>query len=335
MAITYKESGVNINEGYKTVDLIKNHAKKTLNNLVLNNLGSFAGMMQLPKGYKEPILVSGTDGVGTKIAIACKYKKYDTVGIDCVAMCVNDVLCHGAQPLFFLDYIACGKLDAQVAADLVKGVSEGCLQSNSSLIGGETAEMPGFYAPGDYDLAGFSVGIVDKDKIINGKDIKPTDVLIGITSSGLHSNGCSLVRKAIKNMDEDFMGQPIWKYLLTPTKIYVNTIQKLMKKVTIKGMAHITGGGFIENTPRMFQPNANLTAVINKNSYPLPKIYEVLHSKGIEYDHMYNTFNMGIGFIICVDKNDVSKTLAEIKAIGDEAYEIGYIKEGNEKICLK
>ncbi|MDE6477590.1 MAG: phosphoribosylformylglycinamidine cyclo-ligase [Mycoplasmoidaceae bacterium] len=207
--LTYQNSGVNIHEGYKSVSLFKQHTKKTMNNLVLNGLGSFAGMLKIPGGYKKPILVSGTDGVGTKIAIACKNKKYDTVGIDCVAMCVNDVLCHGAKPLFFLDYIACGKLEAKVAADLVKGVSEGCIQSGSALIGGETAEMPGFYKAGDYDLAGFSVGIVDQDKIINGKNIKAGDALIGIASSGFHSNGYSLIRKVFTNMNETFKGKPL------------------------------------------------------------------------------------------------------------------------------
>lgn len=209
MAITYKKSGVNIHEGYKSVSLIKKHAKSTLNNLVINNLGSFAGMMSLPKGYKEPILVSGTDGVGTKIAIACEKKKFDTVGIDCVAMCVNDILCHGARPLFFLDYIGCGKLSSKVASDLVKGISVGCKQSSCALIGGETAEMPGVYKPGDYDLAGFCVGIADKAKIIDGRHIKAGDQLIGIASSGIHSNGFSLVRKLFPNMNYMYKNKPI------------------------------------------------------------------------------------------------------------------------------
>jgi phosphoribosylformylglycinamidine cyclo-ligase len=209
MAITYKDSGVNIHEGYKSVNLIKQYAKSTYNKCVINDLGSFAGMYALTKQYKNPVLVSGTDGVGTKIAVACKYKKYDTVGIDCVAMCANDVLCHGARPLFFLDYIACGKLSAKVAADLVKGVSAGCKQAQMSLIGGETAEMPGFYQPGDYDLAGFCVGVVERTKIINGKHIKPGDELIGISASGLHSNGFSLIRKVFKDMNTKFTNQAI------------------------------------------------------------------------------------------------------------------------------
>jgi phosphoribosylformylglycinamidine cyclo-ligase len=332
--LTYQASGVNIHEGYKEVKLIKGLAKATYNRNVLNSLGSFAGMFKIPSGMKEPIMVSGTDGVGTKIAIACSKKKYDTVGIDCVAMCVNDVLCHGAQPLFFLDYIACGKLDAHVAAELVKGVAEGCKQANSALIGGETAEMPGFYQPGDYDLAGFSVGVVEKDKIINGKNIKAGDVLIGLASSGCHSNGFSLIRKVFKNLNESFNNQPIWKTLLTPTKIYVKPILKLMKSVNIKGMAHITGGGFIENAPRMLS-KSGLQLVINKNSYPLPKIFQLINKKGVELNHMYNTFNMGIGFIVCVDKKDAKQTMQILKQAGEQAYEIGYVTKGKEPICLK
>lgn len=328
--LTYQNSGVNIHEGYKSVSLFKQHTKKTMNNLVLNGLGSFAGMLKIPSGYKKPILVSGTDGVGTKIAIACKNKKYDTVGIDCVAMCVNDVLCHGAKPLFFLDYIACGKLEAKVAADLVKGVSEGCIQSGSALIGGETAEMPGFYKAGDYDLAGFSVGIVDQDKIINGKNIKAGDALIGIASSGFHSNGYSLVRKVFTNMNESFKGKPLWKTLLTPTKIYVKPVLNLLKKYEIKGMAHITGGGFIENAPRMLKPNSNLQLVIDTKSYPLPDIFKLINSRGVEKSHMYNTFNMGIGFMLCVNKKDVKKILKDLSLMKEKAWEIGYV-ESNKK----
>ena len=237
--ITYKESGVNIEEGYKSVKLIKDYAARTMSNYVLNGLGSFAGMVELPEGYKKPVLVSGTDGVGTKLDIACKKKKYDTVGIDCVAMCVNDILCHGAKPLFFLDYIACGKLEAEVAADLVKGVSEGCIQSDCALVGGETAEMPGFYKEGDYDIAGFAVGIADKDEIIDGSKIEDGDALVGIAASGIHSNGFSLVRKLFTNLDEEFNGEEVWKTLITPTKIYVKPVLKLMESFEIKGMAHV------------------------------------------------------------------------------------------------
>ncbi|MGG7159764.1 phosphoribosylformylglycinamidine cyclo-ligase [Clostridium baratii] len=332
--LTYKESGVNIEEGYKSVKLIKDYAKKTMSEYVLNGLGSFGGMLELPEGYKKPVLVSGTDGVGTKLDIACKKKKYDTVGIDCVAMCVNDILCHGAKPLFFLDYIACGKLEAEVAASLVKGVSDGCLDSDCALIGGETAEMPGFYKEGDYDIAGFAVGIVDKDKIISGEKIAKGDKLIGIKSSGIHSNGYSLVRKVFKDLDREFNGRPIWETLLTPTKIYVKPVLALLEKYEIKGMAHITGGGFIENVPRMFN-GRELTAVIRKDSYPLPEIFEEMESLGVDRDHMYNTFNMGIGFVLCVKEEDVNPILKELLEMGEVAYEIGYVTSGGEGICLK
>ncbi|AIY84186.1 phosphoribosylformylglycinamidine cyclo-ligase [Clostridium baratii str. Sullivan] len=332
--LTYKESGVNIEEGYKSVKLIKDYAKKTMSEYVLNGLGSFGGMLELPEGYKKPVLVSGTDGVGTKLDIACKKKKYDTVGIDCVAMCVNDILCHGAKPLFFLDYIACGKLEAEVAASLVKGVSDGCLDSDCALIGGETAEMPGFYKEGDYDIAGFAVGIVDKDKIISGEKIAKGDKLIGIKSSGIHSNGYSLVRKVFKDLDREFNGRPVWETLLTPTKIYVKPVLALLEKYEIKGMANITGGGFIENVPRMFN-GRELTAVIRKDSYPLPEIFEEMESLGVDRDHMYNTFNMGIGFVLCVKEEDVNPILKELLEMGEVAYEIGYVTSGGEGICLK
>ncbi len=332
--ITYKDSGVNIEEGYKSVKLIKDLVKETYSKYVLNGLGSFAGMVELPEGYKKPVLVSGTDGVGTKLDIACKKKKYDTVGIDCVAMCVNDILCHGAKPLFFLDYIACGKLDSNVSADLVKGVTEGCLQSDCALVGGETAEMPGFYKEGDYDIAGFAVGIVDKDEIIDGSKIEEGDVLVGIASSGVHSNGFSLVRKLFTDLDMEFEGQEVWKNLITPTKIYVKPVLKLMEQFEIRGMAHITGGGFIENTPRMFN-GRELTAVINKDSYPVPSIFEKMVELGVNKDHMYNTFNMGIGFILAVKKDDAQDIINALKDMGEQAYEIGYVTSGGEGICLK
>ena len=328
--ITYKEAGVNIEEGYKSVKLIKEYASRTMSQYVLNGLGSFAGMVELPEGYKKPVLVSGTDGVGTKLELAFKTKKYDTVGIDCVAMCVNDILCHGAKPLFFLDYIACGKLEAEVAADLVKGVSDGCVESGCALIGGETAEMPGFYKEGEYDIAGFAVGIVDKDKIINGKDIKPGDKLIGIASSGVHSNGFSLVRKLYTDLNEEFNGEEVWKTLITPTKLYVKPVLSLIEKFNIKGMSHITGGGFIENVN-----GAELTAEIRKDSYPLPAIFEDMISRGVARDHMYNTFNMGIGFVLCVNEADVQVILNELEAMGEKAYEIGVVTAGGEGVCLK
>ena len=332
--ITYKDSGVNIEEGYKSVKLIKEYAQKTISKYVLNGLGSFAGMVELPKGYKNPVLVSGTDGVGTKLELAFKSNKYDTVGIDCVAMCVNDILCHGAKPLFFLDYIACGKLEAEVAAELVKGISHGCIMSDCALVGGETAEMPGFYKEGEYDIAGFAVGIVDKDKIINGKNIKPGDKLIGIASSGIHSNGFSLVRKLYTNLNEEFNGKEIWKTLITPTKIYVKPILRLIEKYDIKGMSHITGGGFIENIPRMFN-GLKLTAEIKKDSYPLPAIFEDMIEKGVNRNHMYNTFNMGIGFVLWVDEKDVDAVIKELYELGEKAYEIGVVTAGGEGVCLK
>lgn len=332
--LTYKEAGVNIEEGYRSVKLIKEYAKKTMSEYVLNGLGSFAGMVELPEGYKKPVLVSGTDGVGTKLDIACKKRKFDTVGIDCVAMCVNDILCHGAKPLFFLDYIACGKLEAEVSSDLVKGVAEGCIKSQCSLIGGETAEMPGMYKEGDYDIAGFAVGIVDKDKIINGKDIKSGDKLIGIASSGVHSNGYSLIRKVFKNLDEDFNGKAIWEELLTPTKIYVKPVLSLLEKFNIKGMAHVTGGGFYENLPRMLSKEG-LSIVINKNSYEIPEIFKKLMELGVKEEEMYNTFNMGIGFVLCVEEDEVEEVLIELSKQGEKAFEIGYINAGGEGVCIK
>lgn len=328
----YKDSGVNIQEGYESVKYIKAQAERTYTKGVMNNIGSFAGMFKLGE-YKKPVLVSGTDGVGTKLDIAFRLKKYDTVGIDCVAMCVNDVLCHGAKPLFFLDYLACGKLDAKVAGELVKGVADGCVQSNCSLIGGETAEMPGFYRDGEYDIAGFCVGVAEEDEIIDGSNIEPGDVLIGISSSGAHSNGFSLIRKLISNIDEELNGESLGKVLLTPTKIYVPYILNLMKKFKIKGMAHITGGGFYENVPRMFK--GDLTAVINKCSFPILPIFKYIQSLGVEEDSMFNTFNMGIGFVLCVDRRISEEVIAALKEMKQDAYQIGYVEKGEKKVCLK
>lgn len=333
----YKEAGVDIEEGYKAVNIIKKHAAKTFNSKVLNGIGSFAALFDITKlkeeGIENPVLVSGADGVGTKIDIAMKMKKYDTVGIDCVAMCVNDILCHGAKPLFFLDYLACGKLNAEIAGLLVKGVSEGCLEADCALIGGETAEMPGFYPEGEYDLAGFAVGVVDKNKIIDGSTIEKDDVIIGIESSGLHSNGFSLIRKIIRHFDAEFEGKPIGEILLTPTLIYVKPVLALAKNFKIKGMAHITGGGFIENIPRMF--SKNFTAIINKNSYPVPRLFQYIKSFGIEEKKMYNTFNMGIGFVLAVSKEDSVKIINFLDSYGLKSYEIGYIVEGKEGICFE
>ncbi|QCX33101.1 phosphoribosylformylglycinamidine cyclo-ligase [Caloramator sp. E03] len=330
--ITYEQSGVNIKEGYRAVSYYKEYAENTFIPGVINNIGSFAGMFEL-KGYKNPVLVSGTDGVGTKLDIAFRMRKYDTVGIDCVAMCVNDILCHGAAPLFFLDYIACGKLDANVAAEIVKGVSKGCIEAGCALIGGETAEMPGFYRDGEYDIAGFAVGVVEKDKIIDGRNIKDGDVLIGIESSGIHSNGYSLVRKLITDLEMDFNGQKIGEVLLTPTKIYVKNVLKLLKNFEIKGMAHITGGGFIENIPRMFKDD--FTAVIEKSRIKVHDIFKYIMSLGVDEMHMYNTFNMGVGFVLCVDKRYEEDIIAYLKKMGENAYTIGHVESGGGRICLK
>lgn len=334
MVTTYKEAGVNIEEGYKSVSLIKDYAKKTLTSNVLSGLGSFGAFVEIPEGYKRPVLISGTDGVGTKLDIAFRTNIYDSIGIDCVAMCVNDILCHGAKPLFFLDYIACGKLDAEVAADIVKGISEGCLDSSCALVGGETAEMPGFYKEGEYDVAGFSVGIVEKDQIIDGSEIEDGDVLIGIPSSGLHSNGYSLARKIFPDLSEMILGKEVGKLLLAPTRIYVKPILKVLEKVKVNGMAHITGGGFIENIPRMFA-DRQFTAVVNKNSYEVPMLFKEIINRGVEEKHMYNTFNMGIGFVIAINKEDKNEVIDILKSLGEEPVELGYIVAGGEGICLK
>lgn len=331
----YKEAGVDIEEGYKAVNIIKKHAARTFNDKVLNGIGSFAALFDMTKikEIENPVLVSGCDGVGTKLDIAMKMKIYDTVGIDCVAMCVNDILCHGARPLFFLDYIACGKLNSEIAGLLVKGISDGCLEAGCALIGGETAEMPGFYPEGEYDIAGFAVGIVDKNKIIDGSSIEKGDILIGIESSGLHSNGFSLIRKIIRHYDAEFDGKPIGQILLTPTSIYVKPILALNEVVKIKGIAHITGGGFIENIPRMF--SEPMVAVIDKKSYKVPKIFEYIKSFGIDENKMYNTFNMGIGFVIAVSKEESTKAISFLESFGYKSYIIGHVKEGKEGICLE
>lgn len=331
--ISYKDAGVNIEEGYKAVSLMKQYTSKTYTEGVLNGIGSFAGMFEIGTGYKNPVLISGTDGVGTKLEIAIRLKKFDTIGIDCVAMCVNDILCHGAKPLFFLDYIACGKLDADIASDIVKGVSQGCVESGAALIGGETAEMPGMYKEGDYDVAGFAVGIADKDKIIDGSSIAEGDVLIGIASSGVHSNGYSLVRKLVKDYNEKLGEKTLGEILLEPTRIYVNTIMSLLKKFEIKGMAHVTGGGFYENIPRMFK--GDFTAVVKKDSYQVPEIFKYLMSKGVAEEQMYNTYNMGIGFVLAVDNSIVKDVLKALNDLNETAYEIGYVQAGGEGLCLK
>ncbi len=330
--LTYKNSGVDKEEGYKSVDMIKQMAVNTYSKKVLNELGSFGAMYKLGR-YKNPVLVSGTDGVGTKLKLAFHLKKYDTIGIDCVAMCVNDILCHGAEPMFFLDYLACGKLDAGVSSEIVKGVAEGCLSSGMSLVGGETAEMPGFYNEGEYDIAGFAVGVVEKKKVINGEKIKEGDIIIGLESSGVHSNGFSLVRKLVTDLDEEYNGQKISEYLLTPTKIYVKPVSKIIKKFKVKGMAHITGGGLIENVPRVIPDG--LSAVISKDKIKVPEIFTYLQSKGVPEEEMWGTFNMGIGFIIVVKEKDKNKVMKKLSKYGENAYEIGRIEKGDNKICLK
>ena len=304
--ITYKNSGVDKEEGYKSVSLIKEMVSGTYNKKVLDDLGSFGALYKLGK-YRDPVLVSGTDGVGTKLKFAFHTKKYDTVGIDCVAMCVNDILCHGAKPLFFLDYLACGKLDAEVSSQIVKGVVDGCLDSKMALVGGETAEMPGFYKEGEYDIAGFAVGVVEKKEIINGEKIKEGNAVIALPSSGVHSNGFSLVRKLIKDFDEEFEGEKIGEYLLRPTKIYVKPVQKILKKFKVKGMAHITGGGLIENVPRVIPDG--LCAVIEKEKIQVPEIFKYLQSKGVPEDEMWGTYNMGIGFVLIVKMKDKEKII--------------------------
>ncbi|MCX8059093.1 MAG: phosphoribosylformylglycinamidine cyclo-ligase [Spirochaetes bacterium] len=304
---SYKDSGVDINEGYKAVELYKKFARETFDKYVSLDIGSFGSLYKLPQN-EDFLLVSSTDGVGTKLELAFKLKKYDTVGIDCVAMCVNDIICLGAKPLFFLDYLACGKLDHKIAGDLVKGIAEGCKIAGCSLIGGETAEMPGFYEEGKYDIAGFTVGIVHKKDLIDGSKIKEGDILISIESSGFHSNGYSLLRKIINDnkidLNSNFGESTIGLQLLKPTFIYVNPILECLRnKIEIKGIANITGGGFYENIPRMFKDN--FTAIIEKDKIKLPKIMEYFKSFGISDKEMFNTFNCGTGMVLCVkDKND-------------------------------
>lgn len=330
--ITYKSAGVDKEEGYKSVGLIKDMVKRTYSKNVLTELGSFGALYELGK-YNNPVLVSGTDGVGTKLKIAFELNKYDTIGIDCVAMCVNDILCHGAKPLFFLDYLACGKLDADVAAQIVSGVTEGCVQSYAALVGGETAEMPGFYQEGEYDIAGFAVGVVEKEDIITGDRITAGDVVIALPSSGVHSNGFSLVRKLITDFGAEFNSTTMGQTLLTPTKIYVKPVLKLLEQVAVKGMAHITGGGLIENLPRIIPDG--LCADIATASVRVLPIFEHINSLGVDRMEMFGTFNMGVGFCIVVDSADVAKTLEVLHAEGEDAYVVGAIVAGTEKICFK
>lgn len=338
---TYKEAGVDVTAGYKAVDLMKAHVKKTMRPEVLTEIGGFGGLFSLEGfSYEKPVLVSGTDGVGTKLKIAFLMDRHDTVGIDCVAMCVNDVVCSGAQPLFFLDYIALGKLVPEKVEQIVKGVADGCLMAGCALIGGETAEMPGFYPVDEYDMAGFVVGIVDKDKIIDGKKIQAGFKLIGIASSGIHSNGYSLVRKvfnvssqSIERFNEK-LGKSIGEELLTPTRIYVKSILALTKEFDIAGISNITGGGFIENIPRMIPQG--LKAVIHKGTWPVLPIFELLQESGdVPEKDMYNTFNMGIGMVLAVPAEIAEAVVKKAETLGEKAYVIGEIQAGEEiiEIC--
>ena len=333
MAIDYKSAGVDVERGYEAVKLMKKYVKETYDGNVLGDIGSFGGFYALGEGEDADVLVAGTDGVGTKLKYAFTLNKHDTVGIDCVAMCVNDIVCQGAKPLLFLDYIALGKLIPQKVADIVKGVSEGCKQAGCALIGGETAEMPGFYDGDDYDMAGFSVGIVKKNKIINGSKIKEGDKLIGIRSSGVHSNGYSLVRQLFKpdeslfQYDEEIGAKPA-DVLLTPTRIYVKTALSLIEKCEVLGMAHITGGGFIENIPRILP--AGLAAKIDRNSYELPRLFKALQRRaGISDQKMYNTFNMGVGLVVCVTEQEEAKALECLRSLGEDPIRLGSVVKGD------
>ncbi len=338
----YKKAGVDIEAGYKSVELMKEHVKGTMRPEVLTNIGGFSGAFSMAafKNMENPTLVSGTDGVGTKLKVAFLMDKHDTVGIDCVAMCVNDIACAGGEPLFFLDYIACGKNEPEKIATIVSGVANGCKQSGAALIGGETAEMPGFYPIDEYDLAGFAVGVVDEKDLITGKDIKAGDTLVGIASSGIHSNGFSLVRSVFKMNEESLgtyyesLGRTLGEALIEPTKIYVNTLKGIKQSgVKIKGCSHITGGGFYENIPRMLPDG--IRAEVKKDSYEIPPIFKMLSTDGDIAEHMmYNTFNMGIGMVLAINSADVDKTLAAISAAGEKGFVIGNTISGEKGVTL-
>ncbi|MDE7366279.1 MAG: phosphoribosylformylglycinamidine cyclo-ligase [Lachnospiraceae bacterium] len=338
----YKNAGVDIEAGYKSVELMKEHIAKTMRPEVLTNIGGFSGAFSMEKfkDMEKPTLVSGTDGVGTKLKLAFIMDKHDTIGIDCVAMCVNDIACAGGEPLFFLDYIACGKNYPEKIATIVSGVADGCAQSGAALIGGETAEMPGFYPVDEYDLAGFAVGVVDEKDLITGADIRPGDTLIGIASSGVHSNGFSLVRKIFDMSAEalhtyyDELGKTLGEALLAPTKIYVRALRSVKNAgVVIKGCSHITGGGFYENIPRMLPEG--IRAVVRKDSYSIPPIFGLMQRTGnIDEKMMYNTYNMGIGMMLAVAPADADKTIEALKAAGEEAYIVGQTEAGEKGVVL-
>jgi len=340
----YKEAGVDITAGYRAVELMKSHIAKTMINGVVSDIGGFGGLFELPSGYEKPVLVGGTDGVGTKLKLAFLLDKHNTIGIDCVAMCVNDIICCGAKPLFFLDYIACGKNIPEKIAKIVEGVSEGCISSDAALIGGETAEMPGFYPEDEYDLAGFSVGVVDKVKIINNNEMEEGDVIIALASSGVHSNGFSLVRKVfdLDNITNDELtkaidslnGKNLGETLLEPTKIYVKPVLALLEKIKVKAISHITGGGFYENIPRSIPEG--LCAKIAMSDVKILPIFNLIQEKGnISTRDMYNTFNMGVGMSIVLKKEDEEEALNILKAHGQEAYRLGVIVKSEEKIILE
>ena len=338
----YKNAGVDIEAGYESVELMKKFVKTTMRPEVMGGLGGFSGAFSLDKikEMEKPVLLSGTDGVGTKIKLAFLLDKHDTIGIDCVAMCVNDVACAGGEPLFFLDYIACGKNYPEKIATIVKGVADGCVQSGAALIGGETAEHPGLMPEDEYDLAGFAVGVVDEKDLITGANIKPGDVLVGIASSGVHSNGFSLVRKVFEMTKESLntyyeeLGTTLGEALLAPTRIYVKALKEIKNAgVTVKGCSHITGGGFYENIPRMLPEGIN--AVVKKDSYEVPAIFKLMQKTGnIEEKMMYNTYNMGLGMVLAVDPTDVEKTVATIEKAGDTAYVVGSCEAGEKGVTL-
>lgn len=337
---SYKQAGVDVTAGYQAVELMKEAVKSTYNEGVVSDLGGFGGLYALnTEKIKEPILVSGTDGVGTKLKLAFLMNKHDTIGQDCVAMCVNDIICCGAKPLFFLDYMSLWKNIPEMVATIVSGVAEGCIKAGCALVGGETAEMPGLYSENEYDLAGFSVGIVDKKKMINPNSIEVGDVVIGLASSGVHSNGFSLVRKIFNVNEENLkqykeeLGTTLGEALLTPTKIYVKPVLELISKVKVKGISHITGGGFYENMPRML--NENVALNIDKDSYEVPAIFKLLQKEGnIPLRDMYNTFNMGIGMSLIVSKEEKEKALQILKEAGETAYVIGEVVKGNKEINI-
>ncbi len=341
MAQAYKQAGVDVEAGYEAVKRMKKHVKETMRPEVLGGLGAFGGMFDLSKlNVKEPVLISGTDGVGTKLMLAFQMDKHDTIGIDAVAMCVNDIVAQGAEPLYFLDYIACGKLEPEKVEQIVKGIAEGCKQAGAALIGGETAEMPGMYDPEEYDLAGFTVGVAEKAKLISPEKVSKGDALVGITSSGIHSNGYSLVRKVLLEqagytLDQTFdqLGKTLGEELLTPTKIYVKPVLQVLNDYEVSGIAHITGGGFIENVPRMLPEG--LSAEVDFGSWPVPEIFPLLQKEGgLSSEDMLGTFNMGIGMVLAVKHEDAIGVIRKLEEQGESAYLIGRVKEGTESITF-